>query len=89
MCRLNRETQKLDKLSVFQSDYGSSPRHACFVKNTPYVLIQNEYDGHLCSYRLDRSAGTLERISRVDIMDPSVKGSAFSLAGRGPAPLGH
>lgn len=88
VCRLNRETHKLDKLSVFQSDYGSSPRHAFFVKNTPYVLVQNEYDGHLCSYRLDRSTGTLERISRVDIMDPSIKGNAFDLLGEDMHPWG-
>lgn len=75
VCKLNRETEKLDVLSVFQSDFGSSPRHAFFVKGTEYVLVQNEYDGHLCSYRLDKATGTLNRISRVDTMDPTITSS--------------
>ncbi len=75
VCRLNRETKKLDVLSVYHSDFGSSPRYACFVKGTPFVLVQNEYDGHLCCYRLDKSTGTLERVDRVDIMDPACKTS--------------
>lgn len=79
VCKLNRETKKLDKLSVFDTEFGSSPRHAFFVKNSPFVLVQNEYDGHLCSYSLDRETGVLKRLSRVDIMDPHIKGSAFKL----------
>lgn len=71
--KLNRESEKLDILSVYKSEYGSSPRHAYFVKGTPYVLVQNEFDGHLCSYSLDRENGTLTRVDRVDTMDPEVK----------------
>ena len=71
--KLNRETRKIDILSVYQSDFGSSPRYAYFIKGTPYVLVQNEYDGHLCSYHLDKSNGTLTQISRVDTMDPEIK----------------
>lgn len=73
VCRLNRETEKLDELSVFQSEYGSSPRHAYFVKDTPFVLVQNEYDAHLCSYSLDRENGELTRISRMDTYNPALK----------------
>ncbi|WP_270811877.1 lactonase family protein [Hungatella effluvii] len=79
VCKLNRNTNKLDKLSIFSSEYGSSPRHAFFVRDSPFVLVQNEYDGHLCSYSLDRENGILKRLSRVDIMDPHIKGSAFHL----------
>lgn len=73
VAKLNRETEKLDVLSVYKSDFGSSPRHAFFVKGTDYVLIQNEYDGHLCCYQLDREQGTLTRVCRVDTMDPEVE----------------
>ncbi len=75
VCRLNRETRKLDKLSVYKSDFGSSPRYAYFIKGTSIVLVQNEYDGHLCSYRLDRENGTLTRLCRVDTMDTAVTAS--------------
>lgn len=71
--KLNRETEKIDILSIYQSDFGSSPRYAYFIKGTPYVLVQNEYDGHLCSYHLDKTTGTLTRISRVDVMDSEIK----------------
>lgn len=71
--RLNRAARKLDITSVFKSEFGSSPRHACFVKGTDIVLVQNEYDGHLCSYRLDREQGTLHRLDRVDTMDPEIR----------------
>ena len=71
--KLNRETEKIDILSTYASDFGSSPRYAFFVKGTPWVLVQNEYDGHLCSYRLDKSSGTLARVSRVDTMDPAIR----------------
>lgn len=71
--KLNRETEKIEILSIYKSEFGSSPRYGTFVKDTPFVLIQNEYDGHLCSYRLDKSKGELTRISRVDTMDPNVK----------------
>ena len=67
--KLNRETEKIDVLSVYQSDFGSSPRYGAFVEGTDYVLVQNEYDGHLCSYHLDRESGKLTRISRVDTAD--------------------
>lgn len=71
VCKFDREAEKLNTLSVFQAEFGSSPRHACFVPGTPYVLVQNEYDGHLCSYALDRARGTLTRISRLDSWDPA------------------
>lgn len=73
VCKFNRETEKLDVLSVYKSEFASSPRHVCFVPGTPYVLVQNEYDGHLCSYALDRAAGTLTRISRVDTWMPELQ----------------
>ena len=66
VAKFNRETEKLKVLSVFQSEFGSSPRHAAFVKGTPYVLVQNEYDGHINSYELNRKNGVLKRISRLD-----------------------
>ncbi|MEY8323645.1 beta-propeller fold lactonase family protein [Lachnospiraceae bacterium 54-11] len=78
VCKFNRGTQKLDLLSICQSEFGSSPRHACFVPGTPYVLIQNEYDGCLCSYSLDRIKGELTRISRVDTWIPDLP-SRFTL----------
>ena len=65
---------------MFRSEYGSSPLHACFVPGTPYVLVQNEYDGHLCSYALNRESGTLTRISRLDSWAPEWDGAErFSL----------
>ncbi len=80
VCKLDREAEKLKVLSVFRSEYGSSPRHACFVPGTPYVLVQNEYDGHLCSYALNRESGTLTRISRLDSWAPEWDGAErFSL----------
>ena len=79
VCKFNRESEKLDVLSVYKSEFGSSPRHACFVPGTPYVLVQNEYDGHLCSYALDREAGTLTRISRLDTWMPEPQGTEFHL----------
>lgn len=80
VCKFNRETEKLDVLSVYQTEFASSPRHACFVPGTPYVLVQNEYDGHLCSYSLDRTAGKLTRISRIDTWLPEQSGpAAFKL----------
>lgn len=80
VCKFDRAARKLRTLSVFQAEYGSSPRHACFVPGTPFVLVQNEYDGHLCSYALDRSTGVLTRISRVDSWDPDLKqDKTFSL----------
>lgn len=72
VCRFDRQAEKLRLLSVFRTEYGSSPRHAAFVPGTDFVLVQNEYDGHLCSYRLDRAAGTLTRISRVDTWMPDL-----------------
>lgn len=71
VCRLDREAKKMRVLSVCKIEYGSSPRHAAFVKGTPYVLVQNEFDGHLCSYSLDRKTGELTRISRLDNSDPN------------------
>lgn len=79
VCKLHRDPVKLEVLSVFKSDFGSSPRHAFFVKGTPFLLVQNEYDGHLCSYQLDRQTGTLTRISRLDSWDPDFQGVSFAL----------
>ena len=70
LCRLDREAKKLRLLSVYETGTGSSPRHAFFCKGTPYVLVLNEFDGHLCSYELDRAAGTLKRISCIDSCPP-------------------
>ena len=66
VCRFDRESEQLKPLSIFKSEYGSSPRHAAFVPGTPYVLVQNEYDAHICSYSLDRTTGELTCISRLD-----------------------
>lgn len=79
VARLNRETEKLEKLSVCQTRHGSSPRHVFFVKGTPYVLIQNEFDGHLCSYELDRETGVLSPVSRVDPIDRENIGNVTAL----------
>lgn len=81
VCKFDRAAEKLNTLSVYHAEYGSSPRHACFVPGTPYVLVQNEYDGHLCSYALDRAAGTLTRISRVDSWDPALPAVTHPLLG--------
>lgn len=69
VARLNRETEKMESLSVIPTGHGSSPRHLCFVPGTPWVLIQNENDAHLCSYHLNRETGTLTPVSRVDTID--------------------
>ncbi len=69
VAKLDREAGKLETLSVYPTGHGSSPRHACFAKGTPYVLVQNEYDAHLCSYRLDKANGRLTLVSRVDTVD--------------------
>lgn len=79
VCRFDRAAEKLKVLSVYKSEFGSSPRHACFVPGTPYVLVQNEYDAHLCSYSLDRETGTLTRISRLDTYVPELEGPKFHL----------
>ena len=36
------------------------------MKGTPYASVQNEYDGHINSYELNRKNGVLKRISRLD-----------------------
>lgn len=64
--KFNRKSEKIQILSIFKTEFGSSPRHVAFVKGTPYVLVQNEYDGHVNSYFLDREKGELRRISRLD-----------------------
>lgn len=71
VCKLDRDHEKMQVLSTCKTELGSSPRHAAFVPGTDFVLVINEYDGHVCSYRLDRSGGTLTRISRLDCGDPS------------------
>lgn len=69
VAKLDREAEKLNPLYVCPTEHGSSPRHVYFVPGTPYVLIQNEFDAHLCSYHLDRNTGKLIPISRVDTID--------------------
>lgn len=71
VAKLNRETERLEVLSVCPCDHGSSPRHLCFVPDTPWVLIQNEFDAHLCSYHLNRETGNLTPVSQVDTIDRS------------------
>ena len=71
VAKLNRETERLEALSVCPCDHGSSPRHLCFVPDTPWVLIQNEFDAHLCSYHLNRETGYLTPVSQVDTIDRS------------------
>lgn len=72
VARLDRDAGKLRVTSVCKTEKGSSPRHACFVPNTPYVLVQNEFDGCLCSYEL--KDGKLYRISRIDTCPPESNG---------------
>ncbi len=69
--KFNRETEKMDFLSCYKAEFGSSPRHVSFVKGTNFILVINEYDGHLCSYSLNRSTGELTPISRLDCGDPT------------------
>lgn len=71
--RLDRQNKKLVETDLFEAGYNSCPRHAMFVKDTPYVLVQNEFDGHLCSYELNRDTGKLKAISRIDTWDKSIK----------------
>ena len=68
--RLDREAEKIRITSVTKTGFGSSPRHACFCEGTPFVLVQNEFDGCLCSYRIDRAAGTLLPVDRIDAFPP-------------------
>lgn len=70
ICKLDREKGRLRVRSIFETGKGSSPRHALFCKGTPYVLVLNEFDGHLCSYELDHAEGTLRQISRIDSCPP-------------------
>lgn len=81
VARLNRETEKLEPLSVCPSGHGSSPRHLCFVKGTPWVLVQNEFDAHLCSYHLNRETGALTPVSRVDTIDREDVRNVTSIGG--------
>ncbi len=87
VAKLDRETEKLKPLSVFQTEHASSPRHAYIVEGTPYVVVQNEYDAHLCSYSLDRETGALKRISRVLSVDQDPKEPEISLDTK-PVPWG-
>ncbi len=68
--RLDREAGKIRILSVFGTGKGSSPRHAFFCTGTSYVLVQNEFDGCLCSYRMDRAEGRLHPVDRIDAFPP-------------------
>lgn len=70
VAKLNRETEKLDILSVFHSDFGTSPRHAMFVPGTDYVLGTNEFGGQVTSYKLNRENGELTRICILPTFDP-------------------
>ena len=79
VAKLNRETEKLETLSITPTGHGSSPRHVYFVKGTPWVLIQNEFDAHLCSYHLNRQTGELTAVSRVDTIDRENVGSVTSI----------
>lgn len=88
VCKFDRETEKLNTLSVFDSEYGSSPRHVCFVPGTPYVLVQNEFDGRLCSYALDREAGKLTRISRADSWKKDLRQPGFLIMEEDAHPWG-
>ena len=69
--KLDRKNKKMVHLSDFHTGLGSSPRQATFVKDSDFVLVVNEYDGHLCSYKLERQSGELTQISRLDCGDPS------------------
>jgi len=71
VCKLDREKEKIVTLSVFHTGFGSSPRHAMFCPGTPYVLVLNEFDAHLSSYRLDYETGKLTQISRLDTYNPN------------------
>lgn len=64
-CRLNRLKEKIDLLATHHTGLGTSPRHAVFVKGTDYVVVINEYDGHLNSFSLNRETGELLPISRI------------------------
>ena len=81
VAKLNRETERLETLSVCPTGRGSSPRHIYFVPGTPWVLVQNEYDAHLCSFRLNRENGILTPISRVDTIDRENVGGVTSIGG--------
>ena len=81
VAKLNRETEKLETLSICPTGHGSSPRHVYFVKGTPWVLIQNEFDAHLCSYHLNRETGALTPVSRVDTIDRENVGGVTSIGG--------
>ena len=68
--RLDRQAGKIRILSVFETGKGSSPRHAFFCEGTPFVLVQNEFDGCLCSYQILREQGRLERVDCLDAFPP-------------------
>ena len=84
VCRLDRDCGKLMPLSVFDAGCGSSPRHAFFCKGTPYVLVVNEYDAHVCSYRLDRKEGELSLVSRLDTYNGDVNQSSNLISTKRP-----
>lgn len=77
VAKLNRETEKLDVLSVYHSDFGTSPRHAMFVPGTDFVLGTNEFGGQVASYRLDRENGELTRITLLPTFDPNQPNETF------------
>lgn len=77
VAKLNRQERKMEVLSVYQSDFGTSPRHAMFVPGTDFVLGTNEFGGQTTSYRLNRKDGTLERISLIPTYDPAYPSSDF------------
>lgn len=79
VAKLNRETERLETLCVTPTGHGSSPRHVYFVSGTPWVLVQNENDGHLCSYHLNRKNGELTLVSKVDTIDRAAPCSVTSI----------
>lgn len=82
LCKLNREEKKIEQLDEFYTGFGTSPRHAAFVPGTDYVVVIEEFGGFLNSFRIDRENGKLERISRIDSLDPDFKGEMMSLLKR-------
>ncbi|HIT34557.1 MAG TPA: beta-propeller fold lactonase family protein [Candidatus Faecousia intestinigallinarum] len=79
VAKLNRETEKMDVLSVYKSDFGTSPRHAMFVPGTDFVLGTNEFGGQVTSYSLNRETGELTRISLMQTYDQAYPSVSFMI----------
>jgi len=67
--KLNRDTNELEEKFVCPAAYGSSPRHVAFCKDTPWVMVINEFDAHLGSYHLNRETGELTQVQIIDTVD--------------------